>query len=79
MGRRTKVMQIWDAKHPGTLNSAYGPCPQPGAQGPCGATFFPDAADCASYVSKATLMILSNIQNSRTTPRECRKVKALVG
>jgi hypothetical protein len=48
-----KTSTIWDAKYPGSLNSAYGPCPQPGAQGHCGATFFPDAADHASYVSGA--------------------------
>jgi hypothetical protein len=48
-----KFTTIWDAKYPGVLDTAYGPCSKPSSNGHCGATFFPDAGDRAPYVSGA--------------------------
>ncbi len=48
-GQERKFTTKWDAKYPGTVGSAYGPC-QGSANPHCGATFIPDAVDQAPYL-----------------------------
>lgn len=48
-GQERKFTTMWDAKYPGTFDSAYGPCVG-GSNAHCGATFIPDAEDQAAYL-----------------------------
>ena len=48
-GQERKYTTKWDAKYPGTVGSAYGPC-QGGTNPHCGATFLPDSVDQAPYL-----------------------------
>ncbi|RLL55580.1 hypothetical protein D8Y20_01370 [Mariprofundus sp. EBB-1] len=48
-GQERKFTTKWDAKYPGTVGSAYGPC-QGGTNPHCGATFIPAYADQAPYL-----------------------------
>lgn len=48
-GDERKFTGAWDAKYPGSLGSAFGPCLGSG-QPHCGATFLPDASDQAAYL-----------------------------
>ncbi len=48
-GDERKFTTKWDAKYPGTLGSAFGPCLGSG-NAHCGATFVPDANDQAPYL-----------------------------
>ena len=50
-GQERKMTDMWDAKYPGTQDSAKGPCSRPEQPNPhCGATFRPDAADQQAYL-----------------------------
>jgi len=48
-GDERKFTTQWDAKYPGTLGSAEGPC-QGSTNAHCGASFIPDLADQAPYL-----------------------------
>jgi hypothetical protein len=50
-GDERKFTTKWDAKYPGTLGSAAGPC-RGSSNAHCGASFIPDLADQASYLPK---------------------------
>lgn len=48
-GQQRRFTTQWDAKYPGTLGSAEGPC-QGSTNAHCGSTFLPDAQDQAPYL-----------------------------
>jgi hypothetical protein len=48
-GDERKYTTLWDAKYPGTVGSASGPC-QASANAHCGATFLPSLQDQAPYL-----------------------------
>jgi hypothetical protein len=48
-GDERKFTTLWDAKYPGTVGSAFGPC-QGSTNAHCGASFVPDPADQAPYL-----------------------------
>jgi hypothetical protein len=48
-GQERRFTTKWDAKYPGTVGTAYGPC-QGSSNAHCGATFVPDAADQAPFL-----------------------------
>ena len=48
-GDERKFTTLWDAKYPGTLGSAAGPC-QGSGNAHCGASFIPELADQAPYL-----------------------------
>lgn len=50
-GDERKFTTIWDAKYPGTVGSAAGPC-QGSNNGHCGASFMPDLNDQLPYLPK---------------------------
>jgi hypothetical protein len=50
-GDERKFTTIWDAKYPGTVGSAAGPC-QGSGNAHCGASFIPDATDQIPYLPK---------------------------
>lgn len=50
-GDQRKFTTMWDAKYPGKVGSAAGPC-QGGKNAHCGASFIPDAADQAAYLPR---------------------------
>jgi hypothetical protein len=49
-GDERKHSTKWDAKYPGTLGSAFGPCMGSTTNPHCGATFVPSAEDQAPYL-----------------------------
>jgi hypothetical protein len=48
-GDQRKFTTLWDAKYPGTVGSAAGPC-QGSSNAHCGSTFIPDLVDQAPYL-----------------------------